>query len=31
LAAPFLSVTNSLLKPVYRGNYGNLMEKCMEE
>jgi len=31
LAAPYLSVTNSLLKPIYRGNYGNLMEKCMEE
>jgi hypothetical protein len=31
LSAPYLSATNSLLKPVYRGNYGNLMEKCMEE
>ena len=31
LAAPYLRVTDSLDKPIYRGNYGNLMEKCMEE
>jgi len=31
LAAPYLIVTDSLDKPRYRGNWGNLMEKCMEE
>jgi len=31
LAAPYLRVTDSLFKPIYMGNYGNLMEKCMEE
>ncbi len=31
LAAPYLKVKNSVNKPVYEGNYGNLMEKCMEE
>ena len=31
LAAPYLRVTDSLDNPIYGGNYGNLMEKCMEE
>ena len=31
LYAPYLPIRNSLLKPVYRENYGNLMKKCMEE
>jgi len=31
LAAPYLRITESMLKPRYYGNYGNLMEKCMEE
>ena len=31
LQAPYLEVKNSVNKPVYEGNYGNLMEKCMEE
>ena len=31
LAAPYLRVTGSIFKPIYYGNYGNLMEKCMEE
>jgi choloylglycine hydrolase len=31
LYAPYLRVLDSLLKPVYNGNYGNLMKKCMEE
>jgi hypothetical protein len=31
LAAPYLRVTDSLDKPIYGGNWGNLMEKCMEE
>ena len=31
LAAPYLRVIESLHKPIYEGNFGNLMEKCMEE
>jgi hypothetical protein len=31
LAAPYLRVMDSIGKPIYYGNYRNLMEKCLEE